>query len=47
MRKYLFLIFLIISCPSWAVDPFEDFHEYGKLSDEEIHELHKGDMLYG
>lgn len=47
VRKYLFLFFLIISCPSWAVDPFEDFHEYGKLSDEEIHELHKGDMLYG
>lgn len=33
--------------PSWAVDPFEDFHEYGQLSDEEIHDLHKGEMLYG
>ncbi|MFL3653210.1 MAG: DUF481 domain-containing protein [Pseudoalteromonas sp.] len=47
MRKYLFLILLMISSPSWAVDPFEDFHEYGKLSDEEIHELHKGEMFYG
>ncbi|CAM2802907.1 DUF481 domain-containing protein [Pseudoalteromonas distincta] len=47
MRKYLFIIFLIVSCSSWAVDPFEDFHEYGKLSDEEIHELHKGEVFYG
>ncbi|GAA78712.1 hypothetical protein P20495_1206 [Pseudoalteromonas sp. BSi20495] len=47
VRKYLFLILLLISSPSWAVDPFEDFHEYGQLSDEEIHELHKGEMLYG
>lgn len=37
----------MISRPGWAVDPFEDFHEYGQLSDEEIHELHKGEMLYG
>ncbi|TMO03506.1 DUF481 domain-containing protein [Pseudoalteromonas sp. S558] len=47
MPKYLFLIFLIISTSSWAVDPFEDFHKYGQLSDEEIHDLHKGEMLYG
>ncbi|WP_024610598.1 DUF481 domain-containing protein [Pseudoalteromonas sp. TB64] len=47
MRKYLLLILLIISYPTWAVDPFEDFHEYGQLSDEEIHDLHKGEMLYG
>ncbi|MDK1289280.1 DUF481 domain-containing protein [Pseudoalteromonas umbrosa] len=31
----------------YAVDPFEDFHEYGELSEEEIHELHKGEFLYG
>ncbi|MBQ4858939.1 DUF481 domain-containing protein [Pseudoalteromonas sp. MMG007] len=47
MRKYLLLILLMISSSSWAVDPFEDFNEYGKLSDEEIHELHKGEMFYG
>lgn len=47
MRKYFILIFLFISSRSWAVDPFEDFHEYGKLSEEEIHELHKGELLYG
>ncbi len=47
LRKYLFLIFILISGSCWAVDPFEDFHEYGQLSDEEIHDLHKGEMLYG
>ncbi|KAF7775098.1 hypothetical protein PCIT_a1201 [Pseudoalteromonas citrea] len=31
----------------WAVDPFEDFHQYGELSDEEIHQLHAGEVLYG
>jgi putative salt-induced outer membrane protein YdiY len=36
-----------MSASCWAVDPFEDFHEYGQLSDEEIHKLHQGDMLYG
>lgn len=38
---------LMFSVKCFAVDPFEDFHEYGQLSDEEIHELHKGEMLYG
>ncbi len=47
LRNYLLLLFLMISCSSWAVDPFEDFHEYGQLSDEEIHQLHQGDLLYG
>ena len=37
----------MISNLSWAVDPFEDFHEYGRLTDEEIHKLHKGEMFYG
>nr|WP_247664663.1 DUF481 domain-containing protein [Pseudoalteromonas sp. MMG010] len=36
-----------MSTHCWAVDPFEDFTEYGELSEEEIHILHKGDMLYG
>lgn len=45
--KYLLFMLLIMSSHCWAVDPFEDFHEYGQLSDEEIHELHKGEMLYG
>lgn len=38
-------LFLPPNC--WAVDPFEDFHEYGELSDEEIHKLHQGEILYG
>ncbi|MEO2266994.1 DUF481 domain-containing protein [Pseudoalteromonas sp. YIC-656] len=41
---------LIIGCWSvncWAVDPFEDFHEYGQLTDAEIHKIHKGEMFYG
>ncbi|MFY8272980.1 DUF481 domain-containing protein [Pseudoalteromonas sp. SSDWG2] len=41
---------LIVGCWSvscWAVDPFEDFHEYGQLTDAEIHEIHKGEMFYG
>jgi putative salt-induced outer membrane protein YdiY len=41
------LSFFTLSNPCYAVDPFEDFHEYGELSDEEIHELHKGEFLYG
>lgn len=41
------LLCLVFSARCFAVDPFEDFHEYGQLSDEEIHELHKGEMLYG
>jgi len=41
------LSFVTLSNPSYAVDPFEDFREYGELSDEEIHELHKGEFLYG
>ncbi|TMO54928.1 DUF481 domain-containing protein [Pseudoalteromonas phenolica] len=41
------LCFTTFSNPTYAVDPFEDFHEYGELSDEEIHKLHKGEFLYG
>ncbi|GAP75511.1 hypothetical protein W04_2041 [Pseudoalteromonas sp. SW0106-04] len=43
-------IALLIACWSvscWAVDPFEDFHEYGQLTDAEIHEIHQGEMFYG
>ena len=47
LRKYVVLLLLLFSSYSWAVDPFEDFHQYGELSDEEIHELHKGEVLYG
>lgn len=39
--------FIAVSTPCFAVDPFEDFREYGELSEEEIHELHKGEFLYG
>jgi putative salt-induced outer membrane protein YdiY len=37
----------ILSSVALAVDPFEDFHQYGELSDEEIHQLHAGEVLYG
>ena len=47
LRYSFVLLLLLFSCFSWAVDPFEDFHQYGELSDEEIHELHKGEVLYG
>ena len=32
--------FIAVSTPCFAVDPFEDFREYGELSEEEIHEIH-------
>lgn len=38
---------LLLSTQALAVDPFEDFHEYGELSEEEIHALHEGEFLYG
>lgn len=38
---------LVCSWQVFAVDPFEDFHEYGQLSEEEIHKIHKGELLYG
>ncbi|WP_105264461.1 DUF481 domain-containing protein [Pseudoalteromonas sp. T1lg76] len=44
-----FLVVLLGCCSlsCWAVDPFEDFHEYGQLTDAEIHEIHQGEMFYG
>ncbi|KZN52510.1 hypothetical protein N476_10630 [Pseudoalteromonas luteoviolacea H33] len=45
--KLLPFIFVFCSMQVYAVDPFEDFHEYGELSEEEIHELHQGEFLYG
>ena len=47
MIRLLLLLSVLLSFKVLAVDPFEDFHEYGQLSDEEIHEIHKGEMLYG
>ena len=47
MIKLLLLLSLVLSFKVWAVDPFEDFHEYGQLSDEEIHKIHQGELLYG
>ena len=43
----LCFLFTFLSSHCHAVDPFEDFREYGELSEEEIHELHKGEVLYG
>ncbi len=45
-RFYCFLP-LLWCVKAQAVDPFEDFHDYGKLSEEEIHSIHKGDLFYG
>ncbi|WP_404338716.1 YdiY family protein [Pseudoalteromonas mariniglutinosa] len=45
--RYLVVSLFLLSWQVLAVDPFEDFHEYGQLSDEEIHQIHKGELLYG
>ncbi|MGS0536315.1 DUF481 domain-containing protein [Pseudoalteromonas sp. SaAl2] len=47
MNRFLLFFCLFVSFKIWAVDPFEDFHEYGQLSEEEIHKIHQGEMLYG
>ncbi|TQF73104.1 DUF481 domain-containing protein [Pseudoalteromonas luteoviolacea] len=47
MKLLLCLPLLGVCMRVYAVDPFEDFHKYGELSEEEIHELHKGEFLYG
>ncbi|MGO2076201.1 MAG: DUF481 domain-containing protein, partial [Pseudoalteromonas sp.] len=47
MIRILLLLSCLLSLKAWAVDPFEDFHEYGQLSDEEIHKIHQGELLYG
>lgn len=47
MNRFIFLLIVFVSLKSWAVDPFEDFHEYGQLSEEEIHKIHQGELLYG
>ena len=47
MIRILLLLSCLLSLNVWAVDPFEDFHEYGELSDEEIHKIHQGELLYG
>ena len=46
MKKLLSVLGLVCGA-SWASDPFEDFHEYGDLSEAEIHRLHEGELLYG
>ncbi|WP_419149270.1 DUF481 domain-containing protein [Pseudoalteromonas 'SMAR'] len=46
--NYLFASLLVITANvALAADPFEDFHDYGKLPDDEIHTLHQGELLYG
>tara|TARA_Y100000782_G_scaffold99652_1_gene114079 strand:- start:1032 stop:1874 length:843 start_codon:yes stop_codon:yes gene_type:complete len=47
LKRALLVAFMLASWQVAAVDPFEDFHEYGQLSEEEIHKIHKGEMLYG
>ncbi|CCQ10761.1 putative orphan protein [Pseudoalteromonas luteoviolacea B = ATCC 29581] len=46
MNKYLALFSFVSACCQ-AADPFEDFHEYGDMSEAEIHQLHEGELLYG
>ncbi|AUJ70552.1 MULTISPECIES: DUF481 domain-containing protein [unclassified Pseudoalteromonas] len=46
-RTFALFAIGLVSLPSLATDPFEDFHEYGKMPDDEIHQKHKGEMLYG
>ncbi|WP_287199729.1 DUF481 domain-containing protein [Pseudoalteromonas sp.] len=47
MKRIILPALLVCSWQAFAVDPFEDFHEYGQLSEEEIHKIHKGELLYG
>ncbi|MFC3031898.1 YdiY family protein [Pseudoalteromonas fenneropenaei] len=45
--KYVITLLGCIATPCLAGDPFENFHEYGDLSEAEIHQLHSGELLYG
>ncbi|CAM4157486.1 DUF481 domain-containing protein [Pseudoalteromonas byunsanensis] len=46
--KACIFVFSLIWVPyGFSADPFEDFHQYGEVSDDEIHKLHVGDLLYG
>lgn len=47
IKRIILPALLVCSWQAFAVDPFEDFHEYGQLSEEEIHKIHKGELLYG
>lgn len=47
LKRTILVAMLVCSWQAFAVDPFEDFHEYGQLSEEEIHKIHKGELLYG
>ena len=47
IKRIILPALLVCSWHAFAVDPFEDFHEYGQLSEEEIHKIHKGELLYG
>ena len=37
LKRIILAAMLVSSWQAFAVDPFEDFHEYGQLSEEEIH----------
>lgn len=45
--KFLYVILYLFSFSLLAKDPFEDFSEYGKLDESEIHQMHQGEFLYG
>ncbi|WP_342366016.1 DUF481 domain-containing protein [Pseudoalteromonas sp. S16_S37] len=47
LKIILCLFSLLLAVKSYASDPLKDFHKYGELSDEEIHQKHQGDLLYG
>ncbi|ATC93763.1 DUF481 domain-containing protein [Pseudoalteromonas tunicata] len=45
--KYPYLVLFLIHFNALAKDPFENFSEYGKLDESEIHQKHQGEFLYG
>ncbi|WP_152087571.1 DUF481 domain-containing protein [Pseudoalteromonas sp. A25] len=47
MKKIICLFCLILAVKGYASDPLKAFYKYGELSDDEIHKLHEGDILYG
>ncbi|WP_440055704.1 DUF481 domain-containing protein [Pseudoalteromonas sp. T1lg65] len=47
INLFCFCAAAAVSTKASATDPFEDFHSYGDLPDDEIHQQHQGELLYG
>ena len=45
--KYWLIVICCLSASVYAKDPFEDFSEYGKFDESDIHTKHQGDLFYG